>query len=399
MKLRISKKLIKNKFKIAIVCFAVVDLVIIAGVVYILAQQSKTGNIPTADEFVDVMSCLRADDTSKQACLDSFMGNYIESRGLSIKQALGDLENARSQNADIENECHVISHAIGRYAYVKEGNVGDAFESCDQSCHSGCYHGVMERLFYGEDETADTTKHLTLADLETKVPNICDRSNFSNPTNALIFQCLHGVGHAILYSLDYNLGDSLAACDLMETGYERSSCYGGVIMENVTAFERSKRDVDRTDPHYPCNKLADQYKYDCYQMQTSLMFEFGLNYEQMAAECKLAGDYQRPCFVSLGRDLSNYVRMNNASLVVDVCERVSEGNTANCVNGAIYALIDNTWSGEFALPFCDALLKDGNKENCFMAARSYLRSTYAKNDVEVNAECDKYAPSARYCKI
>lgn len=343
----------------------------------------------SGEEIAKVMDCFNNPD-EQQKCLDTFIENYFGSK--TTKEVLADLERARLTSSSIENSCHPIAHAIGRATYKKIGNVGDAFESCDQSCHSGCYHGVMERLFYDDEEIATKT-HLTYSDMEDKIPGICNADKFKNPTNAVIFQCLHGVGHAILYSLDYNLTESLKSCDLLETQYEKSSCYGGVVMENITAFDKKKRWMKPEDPLYPCNILEDKFKSDCYTMQTSIMFEYGMTIPDIAANCNKTEGYESQCFVSLGRDLSNYVRSGSIEYVRNACEDLSPGREMDCITGSMYALIDNTWDGRFAYQFCNSLQNEGYKNECYKNSNSYLQWSYAKTKTDVEDNCKQYAGS------
>lgn len=348
------------------------------------------------NEFGDIAVCLELNWDELNQCYDDFLRSYAGDK--LAYELLAELELARQQQVEIENNCHPMTHAIGRRALERQGNVGDAFDVCDLTCHSGCYHGVMERLFFTEEQLAAGTQHVDVESMRAKVPDICAEDKFSDPSGSVIFQCLHGVGHALLYSLDYDLELALEMCDLLETGFEDSSCYGGVFMENVTAFEKSKRDVDFSDPHYPCNKLEDKYQSDCYMMQTSIMLEAGLSTAEMAVACEQAPAASE-CFVSIGRDASNMVRSGNGQTVVDTCEQHTDDLqlVRSCVQGVIYALIDNTWDGKYALPFCQSLNGD-NVELCIEDAANYLGGVYQLEYSEIASQCEQFASDAQQCR-
>jgi len=352
----------------------------------IITQNS--GSTPSGN-IADVENCMQKPEDERQKCMDDFMVEYF--KGRTTKQVLADIEIARSQSSTIENDCHPIVHAVGRETYKLTGNIGDAFQACDQTCHSGCYHGVMERLFYSDQELGSNYSHLTYEDMKEKIPGICDKDKFKDPSNAVIFQCLHGVGHAILYTLDYNLDDSLKSCDLFPTGYDRSSCYGGVIMENVTAFDKKKRDLKADDPLYPCDRLDNKYKSDCYLMQTSVMSEYGLDSTAVAAECNKTGDYKGQCFVSMGRDLSNYVRVGNIDFVVEACEQTAGENWQSCIDGALYALVDNTWDLSFAYQLCDGLKVQEHVSTCYRDSSNYYMGSYTKTSEDVRNACRSFS--------
>ncbi|MEO6729024.1 MAG: hypothetical protein ABIM99_03815, partial [Candidatus Dojkabacteria bacterium] len=163
---------------------------------------TQTSNAAPSGNIADIEKCMSEPEDTRQKCMDDFMVEYF--KGRTTKQVLADVEAVRATSSRMENDCHPVVHAIGRETYKLTGNIGDAFEACDQTCHSGCYHGVMERLFYSDKELSSNYSHLTFEDMEEKIPGICDADKFRDPSTAVIFQCLHGVGHAILYTLDYN---------------------------------------------------------------------------------------------------------------------------------------------------------------------------------------------------
>jgi len=341
-------------------------------------------------ELAKILDCTSTEGQPLNVCYDKFIGDYVGDK--TVKNLLSDLEMSRSTSSSMENSCHPVAHAIGRYSLTKHGNVGDAFEACDYTCHSGCYHGVMERLFFTEEQITAGLQHLGYDQLAQKVPGICLPANFKNPSKQILFQCLHGIGHAILYTIDYKLEQGLALCDLLPGSFERESCYGGLIMENVTAYEKSKRDIQKDNPHYPCNKLDAKYQYSCYAMQTSVMFDIGLSADEIAKECLNAGSQVETCFISLGRDLSNNIRTGGSAYVQKVC--TNSGQYAeNCIRGAIYAVIDNTWDGKYALPFCEGLTEP-LKTDCLQRALNYLQYSHEKTQQELEDSCKQFALSS-----
>jgi hypothetical protein len=49
------------------------------------------------------------------------------------------------------------------------------------------------------------------------------------------------------------------------------------------------------------------------------------------------------------------------------------------MRGAVYALIDNTWDGRYALPFCATFSEESDRNACFEASAQYLRGTLEKS--------------------
>lgn len=68
-------------------------------------------------------------------CHSGLPGRALET----TRELLGEMEAARGVSTIIETQCHSIAHAIGRHSYAQTRLVPQSFDSCDESCHSGCY--------------------------------------------------------------------------------------------------------------------------------------------------------------------------------------------------------------------------------------------------------------------
>ena len=235
-------------------------------------------------------------------CLDRLFRETLTTH--STLDALDLVQRYEAEDPEFRRDCHPIVHAIGRETYRVKGTIHDSFSACDQTCHSGCYHGSVERFLRGENIYAEVERHPSAAEIKQKAAIACD----PKIAMRLRFQCLHGLGHALLFFSRYQLGQSLEACDVLPEAWSRSSCYGGVFMENVFNATPETRDLSPTDYHYPCNNLDAKYRGECYVMQTSRMTEMGLSIERIIQECEKAGEFRDQCTVSVGRDLSNFVR-------------------------------------------------------------------------------------------
>ena len=331
-----------------------------------------------------VQGCLaKTRDTGQ--CLDELFRDYF--RTGSTAEALAAVRGFEASSSGVRLRCHPVVHAIGRQTLVVKGTVQDAFGACDQTCHSGCYHGVLER-FLGADAAAGIARgqnrgHIGRADLQARAAAACA----SPAPFRLRFQCLHGLGHAAMFFSNYGLREALGICDTLADEWSRRSCYGGVFMENLFAADTERRDVKPGDFHYPCSQVDAKYGPDCYLIQTWRMSELGLDQNRMFEECRKAGPNSRECFQSIGRDLSNEARTNDPKLVAQTCELGQGEETRACIRGAAYALIDNTWDGRYALPFCAALRIEGNAVYCFERSVGYLRQTFEKSADDVKFEC------------
>jgi len=363
-------------------------LLILAANSAAFAQQStpSASSLPAAQAIKSCLNNIRGAE-----CLDQLFGEALKQHStLELMQLIQRLEN---EDPEIRRDCHPVVHAIGRETYRIKGNIHDSFAACDQTCHSGCYHGSVERFLRGEKLYAEVGRHPSTAELKQKAALACDPKL---PVR-LRFQCLHGLGHALMFFSRYQLLPSLQACDALPEDWSRSSCYGGVFMENVFNATPESRDLSPIDYHYPCNKLAHQYRSECYVMQTSRMTELGLATERIFEECDRAGEYRRQCMLSVGRDLSNDVRLGDSRETAQKCQRVSGDSRLACMQGVVYALIDNTWDGRYALPFCATFTQPNDQNSCVRLSVEYLTDTFEKSPVEIAGECAKHLPQPAHC--
>jgi hypothetical protein len=355
-----------------------------------MSQASQAQASATAPTLAQVKACLGKPDGAE--CLDKLFGAMLETH--STAQALELIQRFEKEDVELRRDCHPVVHAIGRETFRLKGTIHDSFAACDQTCHSGCYHGSVERFLRGEEVYVQAGRHPTQAELKHKAATACD----GQLPGRLRFQCLHGLGHALLYFTRYQLVASLEACDALAEDWSRSSCYGGVFMENVFNATPESRDLSPTDYHYPCNKLHHKYRGECYVMQTSRMVEMGLSTEELFRECARAGAFGADCALSVGRDLSNYVRTGDAADVARKCEGAQGVHREACIRGVAYALIDNTWDGRYAWPFCAALAQADDQNRCLHMSIQYLKSTFEKSADEVAKDCRRIANLSRRCQ-
>lgn len=335
--------------------------------------------------LADIKACMIKPVQQIGPCYDALFRTFLKTN--TTMDALKIVARYEDTDSQLRYACHPVVHAIGRETFAKTGTVHDSFAACDQTCHSGCYHGAVEHFIRGDHPPVGgdgTIRHISEEELEAKIIAACP----ANQPGRFRFQCLHGLGHALLFSLEYKLENTLQTCDKLGTGWDRSSCWGGAFMENLFPSDPTKSDVSATDYHYPCDKLGDQYKSDCYVMQTTRMTTMGLNTAGLFTECRKAGNYALSCIQSIGRDLSNDARIKDPRLTAEKCEfGQTDAERQSCIRGVIYALMDNTWDGQYAFPFCKTFANESDRAYCATASARYLRATYDKTKEAILNDC------------
>src|SRR5262249_30305537 len=131
--------------------------------------------------------------------------------------ALARLQQLAASDKSILEQSHSLTHLIGRVSYDHYGSAAVAFQHCNQTFESGCYHGVLE----GYLKKSQTLKPADVATL-------CDIASGNGEQRAnLRFQCVHGMGHGLSLYFDHDLNRTLTNCDYLRSDWDRTSCYGG----------------------------------------------------------------------------------------------------------------------------------------------------------------------------
>lgn len=311
--------------------------------------------------------------------------------GMSVKQAMTLLID--ESKGGTAYDCHQEAHNIGRIGYkiYKE----KAFGECSASCHSGCYHGAMEK-FLNEQGTEN---------LAANIDRICKTFG----TSFGIFECLHGVGHGVLAYVDYDLPESLNECKKLDGAFARDSCYGGIFMENILtgqglgASEKNHETVwvNKTDSLYPCNAIDQDVsvQHQCYLMQTSWMLTINnYDFDKVAAECsKTPASMVSVCFKSFGRDAAGHT-LRNPQKIVEICNKVPKepkGYREECATGAVNVIVD-FWGPELknqANELCH-LLQEPGKRACYSTLASRIVDIFGSSNVTtVSIDDGKFNPN------
>jgi hypothetical protein len=272
--------------------------------------------------------------------------------------ALSQLEELAATDQAVLREAHPLAHALGRFSFTVYKDAPKAFGQCTAVFASGCYHGVLEEYLRSRPSLA-----------VTDVVGLC---NTGIDTVFVKFQCLHGLGHGLTMLFNHDIVEPLKFCDSLASDWERSSCYGGVFMENIVGASHAqdhggehKSFIKAEDPLYPCNSVAQKYQYQCYNLQTSAILMFnGYDYGKTARECdKAPGDYALVCYRSLGRDISGST-LRNPDKSLALCQQGTPAYWNECFIGAVKDFINTDQKTEDALLLCQKAPVTA-KESCY----------------------------------
>jgi hypothetical protein len=371
--------------------------------------------------------CRRAPG-GKIPCLERTLVALIDQTGIAKSMAV--LEALAPMDAEVRDNGHPLAHGLGISAYRGQQTMAATFAACPTSQMSGCPHGVIQGYFL---DLAGQGRQIGAAELDA----LCAPHR---GLQFIFFQCGHGMGHGLMAVHQNYLPMALESCDLVTEAFIRESCYGGVFMENVmhvthphqtagghavtqggghggghapadahAAHASAPADphaahggqhaagghaghaaapamahgewkgLDRDDPLFPCNAVAEKYHDECYGMQTSAILFF--NNGDVAATarlCDTAPEASRPrCFMSLGRDVAALAGQQHGRMI-DLCQR--SGGTAGgqgkvwCVRGAVETLVNQSADPQDGIRFCRAVEGEETKADCYRAVGGFMQA-------------------------
>jgi hypothetical protein len=341
--------------------------IIVAALLWPDSKSQTSANPSTGSSITDVCS---EKNTITYSCYKNELTQITNQQGPEKAMAL--VKQAYTKVPYVKSQCHQLTHAIGRAALTKYGNVADTYAHGDQFCWSGYYHGAMEQLANekGYDYTIKNAN------------NICKPVAAKGEYSFYHYNCVHGLGHGFMFVKDGDLFAALGACDTLTNDWERTSCYGGVFMQNIMN-EQSPDDDNKTgskylkadQPMYPCTAIDYKYKDQCYLMQTSYALQTAsYDFSKVFSMCdNTEATFRDTCYTSLGRDASG----NSISNVDKTRSTCLLGTTDEarryCVHGAAMDFVSYFHSDKQAKQLCQSL-PDSLSADCLGVVKNYYAS-------------------------
>jgi len=125
--------------------------------------------------------------------------------------------------------CHPQAHHLGGFLYAYTKDLSQALSLADRKCGGSMYHGIVEKYFLTEvlSEGANVE--------EIEIAHLCDQV-LDESKSMIYLECVHGIGHGLAKSYDYDVFSAVKRCDEFETEDEQGFCYLGIFMENGVEY-------------------------------------------------------------------------------------------------------------------------------------------------------------------
>ena len=147
--------------------------------------------------------------------------------------------------------------------------------------------------------------------------------------------CVHGVGHAMMYLSDYDVPKALEYCSLFESDPLDYYCSTGAFMEYVATFD--VRDNETNSLFYPCDQ--SDYPAACFRYKLGYVvqryYTEGKQLKEIIEGClELEGKYRLGCFHGIGNALVGSIQSDQVDFG-DVCSFGTKDDQYMCIEGAI----------------------------------------------------------------
>lgn len=283
-----------------------------------------------------VSSCSKAND--KDACLIQSFETYAKNFG--TKTTLAEVHHAIITDPSLGGTCHNIMHHIGHVALLELGSFKAAYDVGNYDCGNGYFHGVVEEAFKDKEDDAFSPAHLS---------RFCDsvKAEATTTKDYALLNCVHGLGHALVYKYEGNLAASLPSCTNFKHDNERTQCLAGAFMENMIERLPNKDQSDpKQNPSLTCSSVAgDLYRCWAALAGFALSSETG-NTNEAVLFCRSFDSslYRDAC----GEGIGKAVRVGRESALtaqVQYCKTHTQEFAPFCTRGA------NAAASEFDSPF------------------------------------------------
>lgn len=275
------------------------------------------------------------------ACVESYL--VTEARWFGLRPAFHTFNAMYAQREMFSRECHVISHALGEFAYEKYEASG-RFEPLRSfsNCGYGFYHGFMQALIR-KTGTIERSREFCIA-LQEGVSGARD----------IFDQCMHGFGHGVVAgyepgvfkTVDEYAVSGLEACrDIATTSEERMQCAGGVYNGIAIASMDPQSGIQFTpdNPYEMCLGQADSdFREGCFRGAHSAVSHVFENRFLPAARAieKLPYEDASNALDHLSKYQARFMtKPDTDPYILKMCERLESALQHVCVLGFAKGLI------------------------------------------------------------
>jgi len=279
------------------------------------------------------------------------------------------------------NFCHPYAHRLGLFLYNYLGDLNQALSSTNPLlCGGAVYHGIVQNFMISE------VAENNISPSEIEINQICPE-DLEHPQSIDRWECLHGVGHGLTATHDYDVISAIERCKEFERGWESVSCAKGLFMENINNYVKTGTGaIQEDDIFFPCNKIDERFAPPCYHYQVRYLSIINDSYTfQIFEDCSKITDFAKYCFRGFGNLLGPEIYENQ--IESETCLVLSGEDRAECYKGIAMLYADNISTDE-ALDFCKIIPQEF-KMDCYGEVGKWIHMVYSKDRQEQCSKSEK----------
>jgi len=271
--------------------------------------------------------------------------------------------------------CHENGHHLGMFVYGFTGNLSESISSVERRCGGSVYHGMIENFFV----SSVLLKNQKVEDL--KITNICDE--ILGPDINLV-ECLHGVGHGLIKSYNYDLTSALNRCDEFEPA---QYCYNGVAMEYAKQSRETNIEfLNGYDIIQFCSSLDEKYQRTCYLYQAfNILLSKNISTRESLALCDTIENRKEIeyCYYGIGSQIFQFSNGNLEKMATE-CQLGKADYQKWCISGSQTIIVDQIGIDK-GLDFCK-IIPEKFKSDCYIEIGNWARASFS-SDEEIEIVC------------
>ena len=281
---------------------------------------------------------------------------------------------------DTNNFCHSYGHHLGEFLFDYVRDVNQAFSSSDQVlCGGATYHGIVQNFMISE-----VTEN-NISPTEIDISEICPEDS-EHPHAIERWECLHGIGHGLTITHDYDIFAAVERCNEFEHGWESVSCAKGLFMENVNNYYRTGiGTIKEDDVLFPCNTVDEKFAPPCYHYQVTHISKIkNGDVIEMFEECNKIPNFAKYCYRGMGKALAPTIYFDKDKSATCLIPPIKF--QTDCYKGVAMLFADNR-STEEALGFCK-IIPEEFKMDCYGEVGKWIHMVYSTEE-DRQEECSK----------
>lgn len=335
---------------------------------------------PAPSERIASTMLACSEQGSRSSCYQDAAKDFL--KFYSLREILGVFQ-ANEAKPEFFMRCHQTAHFLGQERYHQLKDVKQVFVEATSACLGGVYHGTIEGYFIDNGILLDG-EHFDKAG--PAAATVCAKpEDYEIPQHFI--ECLHGLGHAVMFITDDDLLEALKLCDNLDNQENRELCYSGALMQNFderAVLDHPSKYVKADDLYYPCPILEKQYQNQCYSYGVLVRTQSDVQ-KSIAVCAGVPSDYQLACFQTIGRDQT--ILTADVEDLKNRCDLFPTNFRRDCVAGVGYNLVVRFGlESSLAAQFCS--LGTTHQESCFASVFSALQKQ-TRNDQQLERFCRK----------